>query len=118
METPSLSDRLPDQIIGNTPRLQIFLRYMSRKLSAISSLIERTVESRQEEHDNLSAHSQEDHQFGSGKMRQREESTCNNDTRTPTICIVQESLSRNTIHPLLQTIYNIIFTIAYVSSIS
>ena len=44
-------------------------------------------------------------------MCELEERTENHDGSAPTVGVVQEGLSRNAVHPLLQTVDDIVFTI-------
>ena len=84
---------------------------MCRQVLAILGLVERTVESREEEHQHLSAHTGKQHEVGTRKVGELEECTENYDRRTPAIGIVEECLSGNAIHPLLQMIDYIELTV-------
>ena len=84
---------------------------MSRQIHAISCLVKRTVESRDKEHEYLSAHTQEQEEVGSRQVGQFKQCTKDHDRGTPTIGIVEERLSGYAIHPLLQTVYDIEFAI-------
>ena len=84
---------------------------MEFQIHAIRRLVERTVEGSQEEHEHLGTHTQEQEEVSSGQVRQLKKRTQNNDRGTPRIGIVQKGLTRHTIHPLLQAVYKIQFTV-------
>ena len=84
---------------------------MSRNISSIGCLVERTVEGGKEEHERLSTHTGKQHEIGSRQVGQFKEGTQDNDRCTPALCIVQKGLSRHTVHPFLQMIYDVKLTI-------
>ena len=83
---------------------------MGGQITAVGCLVERTVEGRDEEHKHLSAHTNEQHDIGKGKVRQLKKGSKDNDRGTPAIGIVEKGLTINGINPLLQTIHQIVFT--------
>ena len=91
--------------------IRIFLAYMSRYFLAYGCLVERTVEGRNEEHYNLGAHTEIQHDVGSGQVGELKQCTKDNDRRTPTVSVVQERLSRHAVEPPLQAVDDIIFAV-------
>ena len=67
--------------------------------------VEGAVETGNEEHKDLRAHADEQHQVGTGDVRQLEERSEDDDGRTPAVGVVHECLARHGIHPVLQTGY-------------
>ena len=81
-----------------------------RQFFADLVFIERTVESREEKHHRFRAHAQEEHQVTAFEVRQLEERAENHDGCAPRVGIVQKSLPRHTVHPVLQARHDIEFT--------
>ena len=63
--------------------------------------VEGTVETGYEEHEDLRAHTDEQHQVSTRDVRQLEERTEDNDGSTPAVGVVHECLARHGIHPVL-----------------
>ncbi len=84
---------------------------MRGQVLAVGRFVERTVESRYEEHHHLGAHAEIQHNVGTRKVGQLEHRTEDNDRRTPTVSIVHECLSRHAVEPFLQPVDYIIFAV-------
>ena len=84
---------------------------MSRQFATVLGLVERAVERREEEHDDLRAHTYEHHQIGTRQVSQLEQCAENYYRSTPAIGIVEERLSGNAVHPLLQMVNYIVFAV-------
>ena len=85
--------------------------YVRGQVHAVGRLVERPVEGRKKEHHYLCSHAEEEHEVGTGQVCKLEKGTKDNDRCAPTVCVVEESLSGNAIHPLLQTIDEVVFTV-------
>ena len=90
-----------------SPRNAHDFAHMRRQLHAVGCLVERTVEGGDEEHNDLSAHAEEQHEVGSRQVGQFEERTQDDDGGAPAVCVVHERLARHAVEPLLQTIDNV-----------
>ena len=72
--------------------------------------VEGTVEGSEEEHDNLCAHTDEEHDVAALNMCEFEQGTQDNDGCTPTVCVIEESLSWYAVHPVLEASDDIDFS--------
>ena len=84
---------------------------MDIQIHTVRRLVEGTVKGGEEEHDDLSTHTQIQEEVGSRQVGQFKQGTQDNDRGTPAIGIVQECLARHAVHPFLQLIDEIQFTI-------
>ena len=102
-------------VAGNDFEVALGLRIaqieMRGQVHAVGSLVERTVESGDEEHKYLGAHTDEKHQVGPFNMGELEERSQNHYGGTPAVGVVQERLAGYAVHPLLQAVDEIEFTV-------
>ena len=78
-------------------RFDVFGKFFAHFIS-----VEGTVESSEEEYDNLCAHTDKEHNIATLDMCEFEEGTQDNDGCAPTVCVIEEGLSRYAVHPILQ----------------
>ena len=91
--------------------LKILFSEPRRHHTTVGSLVKRTVESRNEEDEDLGAHTDEEHDIGTREMGQLKQRSKDDDGRTPTVSIIEECLACHGIHPFLQAVDEIIFTV-------
>ena len=82
---------------------------VGREFLAHLVLVERTVEGGEEEHHDLRAHTDEEHEVAARQVREFEECAEDNDRCAPAVCVVKESLSRHAVHPVLQAYHDVYF---------
>ena len=82
---------------------------VGREFLAHLILIERAVEGGEEEHHDLRAHADEQHEVAARQVREFEECAEDHDRCAPAVCVVKEGLSRHAVHPVLQAYHNIYF---------
>ena len=74
---------------------------MHGQFAPLGCLIKWPIECRKEENNHLSTHTQKEPEVSSGNMSQLTKRTKNNDGRTPTVSIVEKSLTGHAVHPFL-----------------